>query len=93
VDVVEAVEPVEDLVVDVGAVDVGPQHAGAVDAGAVDAGADVVDDDVAVKMQRQGVSLNGNKVNCVACCMCISSMSRASNNIGCQGGSREKMWS
>lgn len=77
---VEAVKPV-----DVGAVDAGPQHAGA-----VDAGADVVDDDVAVKMQRQGVSLNGNKVNCVACCMCISSMSRASIYIGCQGGSREK---
>ena len=47
---VEAVEPVEDLVVDVGVVDAGPQHAGAVDAGAVDAGADVVDDDVAVNI-------------------------------------------
>ena len=42
---VEAVEPVEDLAVDVGAVDAGPQHAGA-----VDAGADVVDDDVAVNI-------------------------------------------
>lgn len=42
---VEAVEPVEALVVDVGAVDAGPQHAGA-----VDAGADVVDDDVAVNI-------------------------------------------
>ena len=42
---VEAVEPVEDQVVDVGAVDAGPQHAGA-----VDAGADVVDDDVAVNI-------------------------------------------
>ena len=44
VGVVEAVESVEALVVDVGAVDAGPLHAGA---------ADVVED-VAVKMQRQG---------------------------------------
>ncbi len=91
------VEAVEALVgdvgaaVDTGALDAGPQHAGAVEAGAVDAGtveagADVVDDGVAVNMHRQVVSLN-------ACRICISSMSRASNNIGCQGGSREKMWS